>query len=78
MCRLVCDFVVRKPVWTIKVLLYSHFQEQRGSDAAVMLYGFLLIVILLNKKRRDAGEPVDDSFLFKSPEEFIHSIVSSH
>ena len=55
-----------------------HFQEQRGNDAAVMLYGFLLIVILLNKKRRDAGEPVDDSFLFKSPEEFIHSIVSSH
>ena len=44
----------------------------------MMLYGFLLIVIKLNKKRRDAGEPVDDSFLFKSPEEFIHSIVSSH
>ena len=58
--------------------IYCQFQEQRGSDAAVMLYGFLLIVIKLNKKRRDAGEPVNDSFLFKSPEEFIHSIVSSH
>ena len=52
------------------------FSDQSNPDAAMMLYVFLLIVLYLNKKRNDAGQPVDDNFLFKSPEEFIHSIVS--
>lgn len=52
-------------------------RDKSSPEAAVMLYVFLLVVLHLNKKRKDAGEPVNDKFLFKSPEELTHSMACS-